>query len=775
MEQHAALSTTQPKNYYYMYRTILLWLFCCCMLPLSAAEAKWITADDSQANRPNTWIAFQKDIVLKKKPGRMMTKIACDSKYWLWINGRLVVFEGQLKRGPAPGESYYDEIDLGPSLRRGQNRISVLVWYFGKSGFSHADSGKAGLYIDAADDAIDTNGSWASRIHPAYGTATGKEPNYRLPESNICFDATKDIAGWQTEDARSKFGFRPSITLGGWEAKPWGKMTKRPIPMWKDFGIRSIAFKRKPGKNQDTIVARMPGNLQVTPVIDVTDSRGGQRIDIQTNHSYSGGTWNVRAQYITRQGKQQYESLGWMNGEEIFLFVPKDIQVNDISYRETGYDTVAEGTFSCDNDFFNRFWQKSLNTLYVNMRDTYTDCPDRERAQWWGDETTLTGEAFYSLSTSAHALMRKGMLELCAWQKPAGELYSPIPGNYDEELPGQMLASIGRYGFWNYYMNTGDAEAIRTVYPAVRRYLQLWKLDKMGITATRKTKWLWGDWGYHRDLRLIIAGWHYMALDAAAHMAELIGSPADAQEYRTTMTQLKEGFNKCWNGYCYRHPENMNATDDRVQALAVISGIASKDKYKAIYKVLQTQMYSSPYMEKYVMEALFYMGYGEYGMKRLQKRIAPMVNHKDYYTLFEFWDAHVKNFTGGSANHAWSGGGLTVISQYLMGVAPIEPGYTKFVVDPQYVVFKEAALTFPTVKGTVKTSFKREQGSLCMGVGVPRGTKALVYIPSANMAQINLDKKPINAKVVVQDAALLKTGKTAVWLSEGDHEIEVKE
>lgn len=168
MEQHAALSTTQPKNYYYMYRTILLWLFCCCMLPLSAAEAKWITADDSQANRPNTWIAFQKDIVLKKKPGRMMTKIACDSKYWLWIKGRLVVFEGQLKRGPAPGESYYDEIDLGPSLRRGQNRISVLVWYFGKSGFSHADSGIAGLYIDAADDAIDTNGSWASRIHPAY-------------------------------------------------------------------------------------------------------------------------------------------------------------------------------------------------------------------------------------------------------------------------------------------------------------------------------------------------------------------------------------------------------------------------------------------------------------------------------------------------------------------------------------------------------------------------------------------------------------------------------
>lgn len=28
-----------------------------------------------------------------------------------------------------------------------------------------------------------------------------------------------------------------------------------------------------------------------------------------------------------------------------------------------------------------------------------------------------------------------------------------------------MLAAVGRYGFWNYYMNTGDLETIRRVYP----------------------------------------------------------------------------------------------------------------------------------------------------------------------------------------------------------------------------------------------------------------------------------------------------------------------
>lgn len=71
-----------------------------------------------------------------------------------------------------------------------------------------------------------------------------------------------------------------------------------------------------------------------------------------------------------------------------------------------------------------------------------------------------------------------------------------------------MLAAVGRYGFWNYYMNTGDLETIRRVYPAVKRYLSLWKTDDTGLTAFRKGGWTWGDWGDNRDIRLIFAGWH---------------------------------------------------------------------------------------------------------------------------------------------------------------------------------------------------------------------------------------------------------------------------
>lgn len=89
-----------------MRNLIISLLLSLCASTAWGAKASWITAADDSVNRPNTWIAFQKDVVMKTKPRSLKARIACDSKYWLWVNGNLVVFEGSLKRGPAPGEGY---------------------------------------------------------------------------------------------------------------------------------------------------------------------------------------------------------------------------------------------------------------------------------------------------------------------------------------------------------------------------------------------------------------------------------------------------------------------------------------------------------------------------------------------------------------------------------------------------------------------------------------------------------------------------------------------
>ena len=83
-----------------------------------AQTAHWITADHADRDVPNTWIEFQKDFTLAGTPKEVYAQIAADTKYWLWINESLVVFEGGLKRGPTPHDSYYDVVNLAPYLSK---------------------------------------------------------------------------------------------------------------------------------------------------------------------------------------------------------------------------------------------------------------------------------------------------------------------------------------------------------------------------------------------------------------------------------------------------------------------------------------------------------------------------------------------------------------------------------------------------------------------------------------------------------------------------------
>lgn len=732
-------------------------------------SACWISSSQKRVNKINRWLAFRQDLVLENTPKQAITIIAADTKYWLWINGKMVLFEGGLKRGPNPRDTYYDKLDLAPYLKTGKNQIAILLWYFGKDGFSHLSSGRAGLLFDMNLGKINlhSDSSWLCSIHPAYGTACKSLSNKRLPESNILFDARNDIPGWQTASLASLSGFQSAKEIGHASDAPWNKLVERPIPQWKDFGIKEIKYERRLGATTDSIIAVLPYNMQMTPIITVKDITGGHSIGIATDHSKAGGSNNLRAEYITKSGLQEYESYGWLNGEKILLTVPHDVEVLSVKYRETGYNTEPIGTFACSDEFYNRFWKKAQRTLYVNMRDNYFDCPDRERAQWWGDAVLLMGESFYTYSLSTHDLMRKAICELAAWQRSGGELFSPIPGNYDKELPDQMLTSIGNYGFWNYYMNTADKSTIEEVYPAVKKYLGLWKTDKTGLTVLRKGDWLWGDWGDNRDLRLIMAGWHYLALDSAAKMADLLGHNEDAVAYRRIIEQIKLGYNKCWNGYAYRHPSYKEMTDERVQALAVISGIADPSKYESILSLFKTQLYASPYMEKYVMEALFVMGEGKYGLERTKKRFQEMVNDPNYTTLFEGWGVGEKGFGGGTTNHAWSGGAQIVISQYLFGIKPLEAGYKTFLIEPNPASFTTGALSVPTIKGIISTSFENTSDNFVMKVTIPKETIAILRLPEG--AVISVNKKLVLVEQTDIDKNCQKAGFTAIKLTFGEY------
>ena len=706
-----------------MRQVLLTLLFVVASLTATAQTAHWITVDDSLRNQQNTWMEFRKDFTLKKTPRKAEARIAADTKYWLWVNGQLAVFEGGLKRGPNRTDTYYDVVDLAPYLRKGQNDVRLLLCYFGKAGFSHISSGQAGVIVDAPIIGLVTDASWQSQRLQAYQTCGEPYTNFRLAESNIRYDARME----------GQNHLKPSLEIGMWDEGAWGKLVERPIPQWRDYGMKTTSdYETTEDEHGNRVLSlRLPYNMQMTPWIDVTDESDGTCIRLETDHAWGGSAECVRAEHVTRRGRQQYESLGWMNGDVLRIIYPKTarLTVHGIGYRETGYDCDFEGSFTCNDTIINRFWQKAMRTLYVNMRDNYFDCPDRERAQWWGDVTILMGQSFYQLSPRANLLMSKAIRELVDWQKEDGTLFSPIPAeNWDKELPAQSLTAISTYGFWYYYMHTGDKETMAYVYPAMHRYLALWTLDDDGLTCERQGGWPWGDWGTDVDMRLILAAWHYLALQSAINVAGLTGHDADIAYYERQMHSIRTAFNRCWNGYAYRHPSYHGATDDRVQAMAVVSGLADSTKYDRIFEVIKTQEYASPYMEKYVYEALMRMGHADYALERFKRRFGQMIADPQHTTLYEGWQEG--GYGGGSTNHAWSGGMLTDICEQILGIRPTAPGWKEVTIRPAVSPITEAAITIPTVNGTLSYSFKDDGSVYRVTVTIPKNMMVRFSTPN---------------------------------------------
>jgi len=163
-------------------------------------KAKWISTEQCQS-ATNTWLAYRKTVNIEEIPAKALARIAVDSKYWLWINGKSVVFEGGLKRTANPLDTYYDEVDIAPFLQSGENIIAVLVCYFGKTGFSHNSSGRAGLLFDCQQSGLELviDDTWSCGLLSSYQLAGEPYPNFRLPESSILYDARKDIGSWQTD------------------------------------------------------------------------------------------------------------------------------------------------------------------------------------------------------------------------------------------------------------------------------------------------------------------------------------------------------------------------------------------------------------------------------------------------------------------------------------------------------------------------------------------------------------------------------------------------
>lgn len=185
----------------------------------------------------NLFVLFRRSFHLDDAPRASPLRISADGRYELFVNGAFI------GRGPArcdPQFQYYDEHDVAPLLRAGENTVAVLVHSYGmdtswyelpRTDWSRA-FGCGGLFVECdAIPALDTSANWRYIVSDAWERET--EPG-RVGFVEV-LDARRLDDAW-TAAAFDDSGWLPAIelTIPGIgiapDAEPFPYMVARDIP-----------------------------------------------------------------------------------------------------------------------------------------------------------------------------------------------------------------------------------------------------------------------------------------------------------------------------------------------------------------------------------------------------------------------------------------------------------------------------------------------------------------------------------------------------------------
>lgn len=504
----------------------------------------WVPAWKEEINGKPRLVRFRKVFKMTREEilqyECLKLKISADTRYKLYVNGVFAEF------GPARGDSrvwYFDETDIAPWLREGENVIAVEVLRYPLA----YRSGNFGMHRTA------TPGLFVEEIVPSGAAQSGL---------GLSADSTwKCMEAAQFSILREAPGFAPLMYLeeqyGDPEAKGWklpgyqdaswesaaaynvmeinaaycpGDLHARPIPYMKKEKSRFLGLVPKyPPKEEAEWNAclsgkgtvRVPAGRTVTVEINAGEEmcgylslrmRGGQgtRIRILTSEGYV-----QKERSGDRQLPRKGDRCDWVNGvmdgyadlyhvggfgeenaDEVyepfwfrtFRFVQLEIQaaeedciITGFDYLETGYPLEVITHAEGSDDTFASIWDISLRTLKRCMHETYMDCPFYEQLQYAMD---ARNEILYTYMISADdRLARQCMDDFRRSQRADGMINCCYPHYGPNVIPGFSIYYIMMV--YDHMMYFGDKKLVRHHMAAIDQILEYFDnhLESRGIVG----------------------------------------------------------------------------------------------------------------------------------------------------------------------------------------------------------------------------------------------------------------------------------------------------
>lgn len=143
----------------------------------------------------------------------------------------------------------------------------------------------------------------------------------------------------------------------------------------------------------------------------------------------------------------------------------------------------------------------------------------------------------------------------------------------------------------------------------------------------------------------------------------------------------------------------------------------------------------SPYASGFAVEALFERGHGSSAVELIKRVWGVMADETNPNYSGGHWEAMKPDGTpitdDTSLMHGWSTWPVYLLPRYLAGVSPLEPGWTRWKVQPVLAGLENVEVALSTPAGRVEISLDMQEsiGTGSIVLRVPTGSVAEVFAP----------------------------------------------
>lgn len=522
-------------------------------------------------------------------------------------------------------------------------------------------------------------------------------------------------------------------------------------------------------------------------VLDILEAKKNQKIIVKHSEVLkTDGTLNTSLlrsakatiNYICKEGKQKYIPQFTYMGFRYISISGIELENIKVSAIATYSNIKSIGKFECDNELINKLQNNIIWSAKSNFVDIPTDCPQRdERMGWTGDINVFAPTACYNFEMTR--FLEKWLIDLKSEQLKSGGIPSTIPVQ-GYGFPATM--PVMAIDFWgdacinvpyDLYMATGNKEILSKMYPTMKKYVKAC-LFWANLLSVGKNRYLWntlptlhfGDWIAPDSPKM--SEWQSRAKWTAtaslknscsmlSKIARILEIDDDCNRYDLLAAKVSKAYNEILtdkNGKLHKEfqtgyvlPIHFDIFKDKIKENAVenlVSLIKEKDY------CINTGFPGTPY----ILFALANNKKEDIAFKMLLNTKCPSWLYEvktGGTTIWERWDGLKENGevninddgTGGmiSFNHYASGAVGNFLYQKIGGLAPIEPGYSYFSVNPLYnydIKYSKTSTICPY--GVINVEWKVENNTYLLNVDVPVGCKAKIYLPNNEIKEIESGK-----------------------------------